>query len=68
MHYTVERRIKGQHDWTDKASVPSNSCLVGNLVKDTEYVFRVCAVNSAGMESDPSKVSEGFVARDVLRE
>ena len=68
VHYTVERRRKGSYDWTDKMTTPTNSCKIENLTPNVEYVFRVCAVNSAGMESDPSKASVPFITRESLRE
>ncbi|XP_072180959.1 twitchin-like [Diadema setosum] len=61
-HYTVERRAKGSYDWTDRMTIHDTSCSIDDLKEDHEYQFRVRAVNAAGMESDPSKASESFVA------
>uniref|UniRef100_A0A670I8A8 Immunoglobulin superfamily member 22 n=1 Tax=Podarcis muralis TaxID=64176 RepID=A0A670I8A8_PODMU len=57
MGYVVERRKKGSNLW-----VPVSK----ELIQDTEYEFRVIAVNRAG-PGQPSSASNSVVARDPIK-
>uniref|UniRef100_A0A8D0C6T6 Immunoglobulin superfamily member 22 n=1 Tax=Salvator merianae TaxID=96440 RepID=A0A8D0C6T6_SALMN len=57
MGYIVERRKKGSSLW-----VPVSK----ELIQDTEYEFRVIAVNRAG-PGQPSSASNSVVARDPIK-
>lgn len=53
--YIVERREAGSNFWFKANDFPCADCnyTVMNLMENTEYEFRVCAVNAAG-KSEPS--------------
>lgn len=56
--YVVEKRQFGADYWTKAMPylVPDTNCLVNDLIDNTEYEFRVKAVNKAG-ESEPSSIT-----------
>ena len=59
--------MKGTADWTDKTESKETTLTVTELAEGMEYVFRVTAVNKAGHESDPSKVSQEMMAKEQVR-
>ena len=59
--------MKGTPDWTDRTECPETTFTVTGLTEGEEYVFRVTAVNEAGHESDPSKVSQEIKAQEEVR-
>lgn len=66
--YLVEyRRVDGEH-WT-KCNIPkklqNTKFLMTGLMDDTEYQFRVIAVNKIGF-SDPSEVPGNHTPKDIL--
>ncbi|XP_062974483.1 immunoglobulin superfamily member 22 [Elgaria multicarinata webbii] len=68
MGYVVERRKKGSNLWVpvSKELVKDTKCKVDGLLEDTEYEFRVIAVNRAG-PGHPSCASNSVVARDPIK-
>ncbi|CAI5763292.1 immunoglobulin superfamily member 22 [Podarcis lilfordi] len=68
MGYVVERRKKGSNLWVpvSKELIQDTKCKVDGLLEDTEYEFRVIAVNRAG-PGQPSSASNSVVARDPIK-
>ncbi|XP_053123582.1 immunoglobulin superfamily member 22 isoform X1 [Hemicordylus capensis] len=68
MGYIVERRKKGSNLWVpvSKDPIQDTKCKVDGLLEDTEYEFRVIAVNRAG-PGQPSSASNSVVARDPIK-
>jgi titin len=48
--YLVEKREKGMSLWTkaNDFDVKDNEYTVNNLAENSEYEFRICAINAAG--------------------
>ncbi|MBZ3868933.1 Immunoglobulin superfamily member 22 [Sciurus carolinensis] len=67
--YIVERRKKGSNLWVpvNKDPVQGTKYTVDGLLEDTEYEFRVIAVNKAG-PGQPSMPSSSVVAKDPVSE
>lgn len=67
--YVIEKREKGTGKWLKAGDVPGDECkaTVPNLDENTEYEFRVRAVNAAG-PGQPSKASNGVVTKPRKRE
>ncbi|XP_054828720.1 immunoglobulin superfamily member 22 [Eublepharis macularius] len=68
MGYIVERRKKGSNLWVpvSKELIHGTKHKVDGLLEDTEYEFRVIAVNRAG-PGHPSTASNSVVARDPIK-
>ncbi|XP_060119212.1 immunoglobulin superfamily member 22 isoform X2 [Heteronotia binoei] len=68
MGYIVERRKKGSNLWVpvSKELIQGTKHKVDGLLEDTEYEFRVMAVNRAG-PGHPSSASSSVVARDPIK-
>ncbi|KAJ6665025.1 hypothetical protein lerEdw1_005256, partial [Lerista edwardsae] len=68
MGYVVEKRKKGSNLWVpvSKELIQGTKCKVDGLLEDTEYEFRVIAVNQAG-PGHPSSASNSVVARDPIK-
>uniref|UniRef100_A0A2R9C3Q0 Immunoglobulin superfamily member 22 n=1 Tax=Pan paniscus TaxID=9597 RepID=A0A2R9C3Q0_PANPA len=66
--YIVERRKKGSNLWVpvNKDPIQGTKCTVDGLLEDTEYEFRVIAVNKAG-PGQPSVPSSSVVAKDPVK-
>ncbi|CAM4567004.1 unnamed protein product [Lepidochelys olivacea] len=66
--YIVERRKKGSNLWVPvtKELVQDTKFKVDGLLEDTEYEFRVTAVNRAG-PGHPSVASNSVVAKDPIK-
>ncbi|XP_063149067.1 immunoglobulin superfamily member 22 [Candoia aspera] len=66
--YIVERRKKGSNLWVpiSKEPIQDTKCKVDGLLEDTEYEFRVIAVNRAG-PGFPSSASNSVVAKDPIK-
>nr|XP_006133509.1 immunoglobulin superfamily member 22 isoform X2 [Pelodiscus sinensis]XP_006133510.1 immunoglobulin superfamily member 22 isoform X2 [Pelodiscus sinensis]XP_014434234.1 immunoglobulin superfamily member 22 isoform X2 [Pelodiscus sinensis] len=66
--YIVERRKKGSNLWipVTKDLVQDTKFKVDGLMEDTEYEFRVTAVNRAG-PGNPSAASNSVVAKDPIK-
>ncbi|XP_077902485.1 immunoglobulin superfamily member 22 isoform X3 [Ictidomys tridecemlineatus] len=66
--YIVERRKKGSNLWVpvNKDPVQGTKYTVDGLLEDTEYEFRVIAVNKAG-PGQPSMPSSSVVAKDPVK-
>uniref|UniRef100_A0A4X2LV19 Immunoglobulin superfamily member 22 n=2 Tax=Vombatus ursinus TaxID=29139 RepID=A0A4X2LV19_VOMUR len=66
--YVVERRKKGNNLWVpvNKDPIQDTKCKVDGLLEDTEYEFRVIAVNRAG-QGQPSMPSTSVVAKDPIK-
>uniref|UniRef100_A0A671FUY1 Immunoglobulin superfamily member 22 n=1 Tax=Rhinolophus ferrumequinum TaxID=59479 RepID=A0A671FUY1_RHIFE len=66
--YIVERRKKGSNLWVpvNKDPIQDTKCTVDGLLEDTEYEFRVIAVNKAG-PGHPSMPSNSVVAKDPVK-
>ncbi|XP_051820852.1 immunoglobulin superfamily member 22 [Antechinus flavipes] len=66
--YIVERRKKGSNLWVpvNKDPIQDTKCKVDGLLEDTEYEFRVIAVNRAG-QGQPSMPSTSVVAKDPIK-
>lgn len=66
--YLVECKQAAAENWT-KCNVPkklqATKFLVTGLMDNTEYQFRVMAVNKIGY-SDPSEVPGNHMAKDIL--
>lgn len=70
--YVIEKREKGTGKWLKAAEIPANvadssgndECkgTVPNLDENTEYEFRVRAINAAG-PSEPSKASKSVITK-----
>lgn len=62
--YVIEKREKGSPKWIKAAEVPGNKCdgTVPHLDENTEYEFRVRAVNAAG-PGEPSKASKSVITK-----
>lgn len=62
--YVIEKREKGTGKWLKAAEVPADECkgTVPMLDENTEYEFRVRAVNAAG-PSEPSKASKSVITK-----
>lgn len=62
--YVIEKREKGTGKWIKAAEVPADDCkgTVPNLDENTEYEFRVRAVNAAG-PGEASKTSKPVVTK-----
>uniref|UniRef100_T1GK41 Twitchin n=1 Tax=Megaselia scalaris TaxID=36166 RepID=T1GK41_MEGSC len=65
--YVVEKREKGTDKWIKGAEVPAGpgqecKATVNNLDENTEYEFRVRAINAAG-PGEPSDASQGVVTK-----
>lgn len=62
--YVIEKREKGTGKWIKAAEVPPDDCkgTVPNLDENTEYEFRVRAVNAAG-PGEPSQTSKAVVTK-----
>ena len=60
-HYILEKKHPKDAKWTQvHAEIPNTEFNVTGLTPDTDYVFRVTAVNKAGTgpPSDPSDVAK----------
>ncbi|KAJ7344394.1 hypothetical protein JRQ81_000344 [Phrynocephalus forsythii] len=68
MGYIVERRKKGSNLWVpvSKELIQDTKCKVDGLLEDTEYEFRVIAVNRAG-PGQPSSASNSVVTKDPIK-
>ncbi|TKC39634.1 hypothetical protein EI555_007989, partial [Monodon monoceros] len=66
--YIVERRKKGSNLWVpvNKDPIQGTKYTVDGLLEDTEYEFRVVAVNKAG-PGQPSMPSSSVVAKDPVK-
>ncbi|KAM9221819.1 LOW QUALITY PROTEIN: immunoglobulin superfamily member 22 [Dugong dugon] len=66
--YIVERRKKGSNLWVpvNKDPIQGTKCTVHGLLEDTEYEFRVIAVNKAGPRQ-LSMASTLVVAKDPIK-
>ena len=70
--YQIEKmpvRGRGTGNWTPVNNAPVNgtSFTIPNLIEDTEWEFRVCAVNDAG-PGKPSKSTGPHRVRDPVCE
>ncbi|KAJ8777680.1 hypothetical protein J1605_014333 [Eschrichtius robustus] len=68
LSYIVERRKKGSNLWVpvNKDPIQGTKYTVDGLLEDTEYEFRVVAVNKAG-PGQPSMPSSSVVAKDPVK-
>ncbi|ELK15969.1 Immunoglobulin superfamily member 22 [Pteropus alecto] len=66
--YIVERRKKGSNLWVpvNKDPIQDTKYTVDGLLEDTEYEFRVIAVNKSG-PGHPSMPSNSVVAKDPVK-
>ncbi|XP_005990539.1 immunoglobulin superfamily member 22 [Latimeria chalumnae] len=66
--YIVEKRKKGSNLWVPitKDPIQDTKCKVDGLIEDTEYEFRVMAVNRAG-PGHPSTASNSVIAKDPIK-
>ncbi|XP_003781211.1 immunoglobulin superfamily member 22 [Otolemur garnettii] len=66
--YIVERRKKGSNLWVpvNKDPIQGTKYTVDGLLEDTEYEFRVIAVNKSG-PGQPSMPSSSVVAKDPVK-
>lgn len=62
--YVIEKREKGSPKWIKAAEVPGSKtdATVPHLDENTEYEFRVRAVNAAG-PGEPSKASKSVITK-----
>lgn len=62
--YVIEKREKDSPKWIKAAEVPAGECkgTVPHLDENTEYEFRVRAVNAAG-PGEPSKASKSVITK-----
>lgn len=62
--YVIEKREKDSGKWIKAAEVPPNECkgTVPHLDENTEYEFRVRAVNAAG-PGEASKASKSVITK-----
>lgn len=62
--YVIEKREKDSPKWIKAAEIPGNKCegTVPHLDENTEYEFRVRAVNAAG-PGEPSKASKSVITK-----
>uniref|UniRef100_A0A3B4AC97 Titin n=1 Tax=Periophthalmus magnuspinnatus TaxID=409849 RepID=A0A3B4AC97_9GOBI len=66
--YMVEKRVGEDEDWimvTSKGEVKTTEYTVHDLKPDTDYFFRVSAVNCAG-RGEPLELTEPVQAKDIL--
>ena len=63
--YLIERATSGSKRWlkVSKEVVPETTLKVTDLIEDTEYQYRIIAVNKVG-EGEPGPPSEPFGAKD----
>jgi len=63
--YFIERSTAGSSRWlrVNKELAPDTSYTVDGLIEDTEYVFRIVAVNKVG-EGEPGAPSKPITAKD----
>lgn len=66
--YLIESKRADVADWT-RCNVPRNlqetNYIVTGLIENTEYMFRVTAVNKVGF-GEPSEVPGKYTAKDIL--
>lgn len=66
--YMIEKLVEGEEEWTlitSKGEVKTTEYIVHDLKPDTNYFFRVSAVNCAG-RGEPLEMTEPVQAKDIL--